>query len=62
MEEMAREMLEKDPKLKKEFDAKIQNDKDFATSSWSILNWFYQRSPYWDEDIGVYPIARIMGK
>jgi hypothetical protein len=62
MEKMAREMLEQDPKLKEEFDAKIENDPDFASSSWSILNWFYQRSPYWDQEINVYPIGRIMKK
>ena len=62
MEKMAREMLEQDPKLKEEFDAKIENDPDFASSSWSILNWFYQRSLYWDQEINVYPIGRIMKK
>jgi hypothetical protein len=62
MEKMAREMLEQDPKLKEEFDAKIENDPDFTSSSWSILNWFYQRSPYWDQEINVYPIGRIMKK
>lgn len=62
MEKMAREMLEQDPKLKEEFEAKIKNDPEFASSSGSILNWFYQRSPYWDNDINVYPIGRIMYK
>lgn len=60
MEKMAREMLVKDPELRKEFEEKKKNDNEFASSSYAILNWFYQKSPYWDKNIAVYPIGRIM--
>jgi hypothetical protein len=60
MEKMAREMLEKDHKLKEKFEDKFQSDEAFANNSWAILNWFYQKTPYWDDQIGVYPIGRIM--
>ncbi len=59
MERMAREMLANDPEMKEEFDTKMLSDSDFANNSWAILNWFYQKTPYWDEDINIYPIGRI---
>ena len=62
MEKMAREMMEKMPKLKSEFTEKKRNDDDFAINPHAILNWFYQKSPYWDDKIAVYPIGRIVNK
>jgi hypothetical protein len=61
LEKLARDMLAKDPALKKEFEAKIAADSAFAKSPNARLNFFYQRSPYWDTAIGVYPVARVMG-
>jgi murein tripeptide amidase MpaA len=60
LENLARDMLAKDPALKKEFEAKIAADSAFAKSPNARLNFFYQRSPYWDTAIGVYPVARVM--
>ncbi|MBI1807583.1 MAG: M14 family metallopeptidase [Ignavibacteria bacterium] len=60
MESMAREMLAKDPALKKEFDSKLQSDTAFAKSPGSRLNFFYQHSPYWDNQVNLYPVARLM--
>lgn len=60
MEKMAREMMNEDPELKARFEAKGKNDSSFASSPWAILNWFYQQSPYWDEEINVYPIGRLL--
>jgi len=62
MEKMAREMLEKDAALRTEFDAKIKNDAAFAKDQWAILNWFYSKTPYWDNRLGVYPVGRIFDK
>jgi hypothetical protein len=59
LEKMAREMIEKDPKLKQEFDQEVANDKTFASSPDARLNFFYQHSPYWDHQFGVYPVARL---
>jgi murein tripeptide amidase MpaA len=59
MEKVARDMLAKDPQLKAEFEAKRASDKDFADSPWAILNWFYLRSPWADQRIGLYPVGRL---
>jgi hypothetical protein len=59
LEKMAREMIEKDPKLKQEFDQRVANDKAFASSPDARLNFFYQHSPYWDDHLGVYPVSRL---
>lgn len=62
LEKLARDMLAKDPALRKEFEEKIAADSVFAKSPIARLNFFYQRSPYWDTAIGAYPVARVMGK
>jgi hypothetical protein len=60
METFAKEMLQKDPRLKQEFDAKLLSDTAFAKSPGARLNFFYQRSPYWDNQVNLYPVARLM--
>jgi murein tripeptide amidase MpaA len=60
MEKVARDMLAKDPQLKTEFEAKKASDKDFAANPFAIYNWFYQRSPWWDDHIGLYPVGRLI--
>lgn len=62
MEKMARDMLKADPELKKDFERKMKEDENFASNSYGILNWFYQRAPYWDKSVGRYPIGRIVNK
>jgi hypothetical protein len=59
LEKLAREMIAKDPNLKAEFDQKIASDKEFAASPAKRLNWFYQRSPWWDKTLGLYPVGRL---
>ncbi len=58
METMAREMLEQQPQLKAEFENKKKTDKNFNTPD-IMLNWFYSKTPYWDSQFNLYPIARI---
>jgi hypothetical protein len=60
MEAMAKDMLTKDAALKQEFESKLQSDTTFAKSPHARLNFFYQHSPYWDKQINVYPVARLM--
>jgi hypothetical protein len=60
LEKLAVELIQKDPKLKEEFDAKVKADTAFAHAPYQRLNFFYQHSPYWDKNLGVYPIARLM--
>lgn len=59
MEEMARRMLAEQPDLRREFEDRIANNKEFAENPRAILNWFYQRTPYWDDLKNVYPVGKI---
>jgi hypothetical protein len=59
MERIAREMLNDDPELGVEFDALLESDTTFAASPRARLQFFYERSPYWDEDIDLYPVGRF---
>lgn len=56
-EELARTMLA-DPAIKAAFDEALK-DKDFAASPERRLDWFYRRSPAWDERYGLVPVFRI---
>lgn len=62
MEEKARKMLKENPSLKQEFLAKKKNNKAFANNPWAISNWFYRRTPYWDEKKNNYPVGKIFDK
>jgi hypothetical protein len=58
-EQLAREMLQKDPKLKAEFDKKLAEEPDFGRDASARLNFFYRRSPWWDERYRLYPVYRV---
>ena len=60
LEALARKMLGADPKLGEEFETKVRTDREFAASARARLNFFFERSPYWDQSLNVYPIARIV--
>jgi hypothetical protein len=60
LEKMALKMLEDDPGLRKEFEDKKTADTVFARNPQQILNWFYARSPYFDQRRNIYPVGRIM--
>ena len=62
MEERARMMLAADPDLKKEFETKLSNDSSFVNNQRAILNWFYQRSPYWDNKKDIYPVGKVFDR
>jgi Zinc carboxypeptidase len=57
-EQVAQEMLAKDPKLREEFVAKLAQDPEFAASPQARLDFFYRRSPSWDERLNLYPVYR----
>lgn len=61
LEKLAREMLAKDANLKKEFEEKLK-DEAFAKNPRARLTFFYERSPYFDKRIGLYPVGRIVTK
>lgn len=60
LEELAREMLKDNPQLKEEFEQRIATDEQFANNHWNRLYFFYEKTPYWDEKLNVYPVGRLM--
>jgi len=60
LEALAREMLAADPDLKREFEDALENDPDLAASPSERLRFFYKRSPYWDPQMNLYPVGRIV--
>ena len=59
MEVLAREMIAKDPKLLEEFKKKKAEDPNFTKRTWTMINWFYSKTPYWDNRINKYPIGKV---
>ena len=58
MERMAQEMLDRDAALRADFQAALADPK-FAASPRQRLDFFYRRSPYWDDRIGLYPVGLV---
>ena len=59
LERIAREMLAADPALKAAFERRVADDPEFAADPHARLYWFYERTPYFDERLDVYPVGRI---
>jgi hypothetical protein len=51
-------MLAEDPALAREFEGKLQSDDQFRNNPKARLQWFYQRTPFYDDRAGLYPVAR----
>ncbi len=62
VEKLAREMMAADPALREEYQKKLASDPAFAASSHARLQFFYRRSPYWDKQMNLYPVGRILEK
>src|SRR6185503_17711625 len=60
LETLAREMMAADPNLKREFEQLVETDPEFAASPSARLRFFYKRSPYWDPQMNLYPVGRIV--
>ncbi|HWM89222.1 MAG TPA: M14 family metallopeptidase [Thermoanaerobaculia bacterium] len=58
LEGLAGEMM-KDPKTAADFQAAMK-DEAFAKDPFARYLWWYRRTPYWDETIGLLPIYRVM--
>jgi hypothetical protein len=59
-EKLSREMMEKDPKLKAEFEHKIESDPQFASNPDARLEFFYEHSPWYGANhVGEYPVGRL---
>jgi murein tripeptide amidase MpaA len=59
LEKLAREMLAKDENLRREFEERLKQDAKFAASPEARLRFFFERSPYWDRQMNLYPVGRI---
>jgi len=57
---MARKMIEEYPELKTEFEDWKTGNPEAARVPWYQLNWFFSKSPYWDQQKNVYPVGRII--
>ena len=62
LEKLAREMLANDPGLRDEYQKKLASDPKFAANPRARLEFFYRRSPYWDKQMNLYPVGRIVKK
>lgn len=60
VEKLAREMLAGNPALAEEFGRRLASDAAFAASPEARLEFFYKRSPYWDSQMNLYPVGRIL--
>jgi murein tripeptide amidase MpaA len=59
LEPLAQKMLQHDPDLKARFEQKLAGDEDFAASQYRRLMWFYEQTPFYDQEYLLYPVARI---
>ncbi len=60
LEALAREMMAQDPAVEQEFQQLLALDPEFAASPSARLRFFYKRSPYWDPQMNLYPVGRII--
>jgi hypothetical protein len=58
LEELARGMLA-DEAIRREWEAALE-DPDFASNHGARYLWWYRRTPYWDETVGLLPVMRLM--
>jgi hypothetical protein len=59
LERLAREMLAKDEALRREFEQRLKSDPQFARNPRARLSFFYDRSPYADPQLNLYPVGRV---
>ena len=58
LEDLVVEMLE-DPAAAAQWEAMLE-DAAFAQDARARQLWWYERTPYWDETMGLYPVMRLM--
>jgi hypothetical protein len=58
-EQVAREMLARDPALQARFAQRLRDDAAFAASPAARLEFFHRLHPSWDEQLNLYPLLRI---
>ena len=58
LEGLAREMMD-DETIRQEWEKALE-DPDFAKDPRARYLWWYQRTPFWDETVGLLPVFRVM--
>ena len=58
-EDLAKQILDENPTLKQEFEAKKQTDKAFADNGGDQLYWVYKHSKYFEKAYMMYPVFRM---
>jgi hypothetical protein len=59
LEKLAHDMMD-DGDVRREWEKALQ-DPDFAANREARYLWWYRRTPYWDETVGLLPVMRVMG-
>ncbi|TPD73511.1 M14 family metallopeptidase [Flavobacterium microcysteis] len=59
-EDLAKQLLNKNPEMKAEFEKKKSEDPKFADSGEAQLDWIYRHSDYYEKSHMEYPVYRIM--
>ncbi len=59
MEPMAQQMIKENPELLTVFNEKLASDSVFASTPYQRLMFFYERTPYWDQEKNLYPVVRV---
>lgn len=59
-EDLAKQLLDKNPEMKAEFEKKKSEDPKFSDSGEAQLDWVYRHSDYYEKSHMEYPVYRIM--
>ena len=59
LEKMIPEMLAENPALAAELAERKAADPEFAADPWAIRYWFYAKTPYYDQRVGMYPVGSL---
>ena len=60
-EQVAQRLLAGEPQVAAEFRRRLDTDETFARDPQARLDFFYRRSPAWDERLNLYPVYRVEG-
>ena len=61
-EPIARRMMADSPELRKQFEARLAADPQFAADPAARLRWWYEQSKYAADERGRYPVVRVWEK
>ncbi|MFH0734739.1 MAG: M14 family metallopeptidase [bacterium] len=59
MEPIAQKMYDENSQLREEFNNKINSDEKFKNSIEARLNFFYEKSEYYDKKFNIYPVLKV---